>query len=207
MEIQNLFAYFCSVQHRMAVSPNAAALFCYLLGEIDHVGEPSTLSVSLADDRICGTIHMSKASLRKCREQLIAMGMISFSSSDNGKSLSVYTINDTAQWKIDFIPTLSDAKEKEQSPDDAIVPNDSVKNATAEIPEISDFTERSEISIPSESSVLSEHSECPKILNNSQSHRPPRSGHFAKHKKVKFKQLLAKKSSSKRCGIRGRRRN
>ncbi len=66
MKTQGFFTFFCSVQHRLAVSPQAAALFFFILGELSASGF-ATDSIAMANPRICGTIHISNAALRKCR--------------------------------------------------------------------------------------------------------------------------------------------
>lgn len=102
MEIQTLFSAFCSVQHRLTVSPQAAALFFYLLGELS-ASYASTRSVAIANSRICGTIHTSPAALRKCRDLLIAANIISFSSADGGRTPALYSVNDPEEWLLDVI--------------------------------------------------------------------------------------------------------
>jgi len=103
MEIQALFSAFCSVQHRLAVSPQSAALFFYLLGELS-ASNTANRSIAIANSRICGTIHTTPATLRKCRDLLIAAGIISFSSADGGKTPALYTVNDPEEWLLDVIP-------------------------------------------------------------------------------------------------------
>ncbi len=104
MEITDLFSRFCAVQHRLSVSPGAAALFCFILGEISNTDSDAG-QVALANSRICGTIHISNAALRKCRDELIAAGIISFTSADNGKTLALYALLDPAGWKLDVVVT------------------------------------------------------------------------------------------------------
>jgi len=102
MKTTHFFSYFCSVQHRLAVSPQAAALFFFILGELSASGFKS-YCIAMANSRICGTIHISPATLRKCRDELIAAGIIGFSSNDNGKTISLYTLIETDQWKLDVV--------------------------------------------------------------------------------------------------------
>jgi len=104
MKTQEFFSHFCSVQHRLAVSPQAAALFFFILGELSATDFASD-SIAISNPRICGTIHISNAALRKCREELIAAGIITFDSSDNGKTLALYTLCPTGNWKLDVIQT------------------------------------------------------------------------------------------------------
>ncbi len=106
MKTQELFTFFCSVQHRLAVSPQAAALFFFILGELSASGF-ATDSIAMANPRICGTIHISNAALRKCRDELIAAGIITFDSSDNGKTLALYTLCPTGNWILDAVRPAS----------------------------------------------------------------------------------------------------
>jgi len=102
MKTTHFFSFFCSVQHRLNVSPQAAALFFFILGELSATEFVSN-SVAMTNSRICGTIHISNAALRKCREELIAAGIITFSSADSGKSLSLYTLCETDNWHLDVV--------------------------------------------------------------------------------------------------------
>lgn len=104
METSKLFYYFCSVQHRLNVSPQAAALFFYLLGEFSRVA-PKSGSIALANARICGTIHISPAALRKCRDMLVAARIISFSSADQGKTPALYSFINPSDWLLDVVST------------------------------------------------------------------------------------------------------
>lgn len=111
MKTTHFFSYFCSVQHRLDLSPQAAALFFFILGELSATDFKSN-SLALTNSRIVGTIRTSHAALRKCREQLIAAHIISFTSTDNGKSLSLYTLQDTDTWLLDVVATPTPATKK-----------------------------------------------------------------------------------------------
>jgi len=102
MKTTQLFSHFCAVQHRLSVSPRAAALFFFILGELSASGF-SSYSIAMANSRICGTIHTSHAALRKCRDELIAAGIISFSSADGGKTLALYTLLKPENWLLDNV--------------------------------------------------------------------------------------------------------
>jgi len=102
MKTSQFFSFFCSVQHRLGVSPQAAALFFFILGELSATDFASN-AIAMTNSRICGTIHISNVALRKCREELIAAGIITFSSADNGKSLSLYTLCETENWRLDVV--------------------------------------------------------------------------------------------------------
>ncbi len=118
MKTAHFFSHFCSVQHRLALSPQAAALFFFVLGELSASGFTSD-SIAMANSRICGTIHISPAALRKCRDELIAAGIIDFSSGDNGKSISLYTLLETGRWKLDVVkldPASSSAPSRTSVP-------------------------------------------------------------------------------------------
>lgn len=117
MKTQEFFTFFCSVQHRLAVSPQAAALFFFILGELSASGV-ATDSIAMANPRICGTIHISNAALRKCRNELIAAGIITFDSSDNGKTLALYTLRPTGNWILDAVRPVSSSASGSQLPDD-----------------------------------------------------------------------------------------
>jgi len=108
MEIKSFFSHFCTVQHRLAVSPQAAALFFFLLGEFSNL-KPDSDGVALANSRICGTIHISPAGLRKGRDELIRSGIITFTSADQGRTLALYTLCDTDEWKLDVVDCATDA--------------------------------------------------------------------------------------------------
>lgn len=138
MKTAHYFSYFCSVQHRLRVSPQAAALFFFILGELSATGFSSD-SIAMANTRICGTVHISTAALRKCREELIAAGIISFSSADNGKSLSLYTLCETGQWHLDVVPVPATKPVSEvavPSPEPAAeVATELKKNEVTDVPE------------------------------------------------------------------------
>ncbi len=149
MKTAQYFSYFCSVQHRLCVSPQAAALFFFILGELSAAGFSSD-SIAMANSRICGTVHISTAALRKCREELIAAGIITFSSTDNGKSLSLYTLCETGRWQLDVVPVPSPKPVLEvavSSPGPAAeVAAESRKNEVTDVPETSraDRTDRTD---------------------------------------------------------------
>ncbi len=138
MKTAQYFSYFCSVQHRLCVSPQAAALFFFILGELSAAGFSSD-SIAMANSRICGTVHISTAALRKCREELIAAGIITFSSADNGKSLSLYTLCETGQWQLDVVAVPSPKPVSEvavSSPEPvAEVATESRNNKVTDVPE------------------------------------------------------------------------
>ncbi len=134
MEIQTLFTAFCSVQHRLTVSPQAAALFFYLLGELS-ASNTSTRSVAIANSRICGTIHTSPAALRKCRDLLIAADIIGFSSADGGRTPALYSVNDPEEWRLDVIPIPPAARNSQRESQVCTPPKDTSDQAVASKPQ------------------------------------------------------------------------
>ncbi len=134
MEIQTLFTAFCSVQHRLTVSPQAAALFFYLLGELS-ASNTSTRSVAIANSRICGAIHTSPAALRKCRDLLIAADIIGFSSADGGRTPALYSVNDPEEWRLDVIPIPPAARNSQRESQVCTSPKDTSDQAVASKPQ------------------------------------------------------------------------
>jgi len=100
MKTTHFFTQFCAVQQRLYLSTQASALFFFILGEFS-ASEFNADSIAITNSRICSSIHISAATLRKYRQQLIDAGIIDFTPAVRGKSPALYTLRGTSLWKLD----------------------------------------------------------------------------------------------------------